>query len=36
VTEIRTGKYDDELAEIKAMPEAELRQRYNTRDIEPD
>ncbi|MGD8475300.1 MAG: 4Fe-4S dicluster domain-containing protein [Anaerolineae bacterium] len=36
VTEIRAGKYDDELAKIKAMPDAELRQRYNTRDIEPD
>ena len=36
VTEVRAGKYDDELAEIKAMPEAELRQMYNTRDIEAD
>lgn len=36
VTEINTGKYDDELAQVKAMPEAELRQMYNTRDIEPD
>ncbi len=36
VMEINTGKYDDELAQVKAMPEAELRQMYNTRDIEPD
>ncbi|MGC9332642.1 MAG: 4Fe-4S dicluster domain-containing protein [Anaerolineae bacterium] len=36
VTEVNEGKYDDELAQIKALPEAELRQRYNSRDIEPD
>ena len=36
VAEIRSGKYDEEFAKIKAMPETELRQMYNTRDIEPD
>ncbi len=36
VAEVRAGTFDDELAAIKAMPEAELRQRYNTRDIEPE
>jgi heterodisulfide reductase subunit C len=36
VMEIEAGAFDDDLAEIKAMPEAELRQRYNTRDIEPE
>ena len=36
VAEIRSGKYDEEFAKIKAMPETELRQTYNTRDIEPD
>ncbi|MFC2030108.1 4Fe-4S dicluster domain-containing protein [Chloroflexota bacterium] len=34
VAEVNTGQYDDALAEIKAMPDAELRQAYNTRDIE--
>lgn len=36
VAEISAGEYDQALAEIKAMPDAELRQAYNTRDIEPD
>lgn len=36
VAEIQTGTYDDDLARLKAMPDAELRQEYNTRDIEPD
>jgi succinate dehydrogenase/fumarate reductase-like Fe-S protein len=36
VADINAGNFDPELAEIKAMPEAELRQRYNTRDIEPE
>jgi heterodisulfide reductase subunit C len=36
VDEINAGKYDDEFASIKAMPEADLRKMYNTRDIEPD
>jgi heterodisulfide reductase subunit C len=36
VAEINAGKYDDEFARIKAVPDAELRQMYNTRDIEPD
>jgi succinate dehydrogenase/fumarate reductase-like Fe-S protein len=36
VAEINDGKYDDELAKIRAMPEPELRQMYNTRDIEPE
>ena len=36
VAEINTGQYDDEFATIKAMPDAELRQMYNSRDIEQD
>jgi succinate dehydrogenase/fumarate reductase-like Fe-S protein len=36
VTEINAGTFDDELAHIKALPDAELRQMYNTRDIEPE
>ncbi len=36
VDEINAGKFDDALVEIKALPEAALRQRYNTRDIEPE
>jgi heterodisulfide reductase subunit C len=36
VDEVNAGAYDDQLAEIKAMPEAELRQTYNARDIEPE
>jgi succinate dehydrogenase/fumarate reductase-like Fe-S protein len=34
VAEVNAGQYDDALAEIKVMPDAELRQAYNTRDIE--
>jgi hypothetical protein len=36
VAEVNDGKFDDELARIKVMPDAELRQMYNTRDIEPE
>jgi len=36
VAEVEAGKFDAELAELKAMPIDELRKRYNTRDIEPD
>jgi Fe-S oxidoreductase len=36
VEEIHAGNYDGDLARLKAMPEAELRQEYNSRDIEPD
>jgi succinate dehydrogenase/fumarate reductase-like Fe-S protein len=36
VAEINTGAYDEEFVRVKALPEAELRQMYNTRDIEPD
>jgi ferredoxin len=36
VAEINTGQYDEEMAKMKAMPDAELRQRYNTRDIEAE
>ena len=36
VDEISAGKYDDQLAEMRAMPEADLRQAYNARDIEPE
>jgi heterodisulfide reductase subunit C len=36
VDEVNAGKYDDQLAEMKAMAEADLRQAYNARDIEPE
>jgi ferredoxin len=36
VAEIHAGKYDDELARMKTMLDAELRKTYNTRDIEPE
>jgi ferredoxin len=36
VTEIDAGEFDEQLMEIKAMPEAQLRQMYNSREIEPD
>jgi ferredoxin len=36
VAEISAGKFDEELDQIKVMPDAELRQMYNTRDIEPE
>lgn len=36
VREIEQGTYDEEFAQIKAMPDAELRKMYNTRDIEPE
>lgn len=36
VNQIDAGQYDEEFALLKAMPETELRQRYNSRDIEPD
>jgi ferredoxin len=36
VAEINAGQYDDDFARIKTMPDAELRQMYNTRDIEQD
>jgi len=36
VAEIDAGKHDEALAKMKAMPDAELRQAYNTRDIEPE
>jgi len=36
VAEIDAGKHDEDLAKMKAMPDAELRQAYNTRDIEPE
>ncbi|MGD9147936.1 MAG: 4Fe-4S dicluster domain-containing protein [Anaerolineae bacterium] len=36
VAEINAGQFDDEFARIKTMPDAELRQMYNTRDIEQD
>lgn len=36
VAEIEAGRYDEELAGIKSTPEAELRQMYNARDIEPE
>ena len=36
VAEIDAGKHDEALARMKIMPDAELRQAYNTRDIEPE
>jgi succinate dehydrogenase/fumarate reductase-like Fe-S protein len=36
VVEIQSGAYDEGFVEIKALAEAQLRERYNTRDIEPD
>jgi succinate dehydrogenase/fumarate reductase-like Fe-S protein len=36
VAEINAGAFDDELARIKVVADAELRQMYNTRDIEPE
>ncbi len=36
VAEINASQFDDELTRIKVVPEAELRQMYNTRDIEPE
>ena len=36
VVEIDAGKHDQALAQMKAMADAELRQAYNTRDIEPE
>jgi ferredoxin len=36
VAEIEAGAHEEELAALKAMPDAELRQAYNTRDIEPE
>jgi ferredoxin len=36
VVEVDAGKYDEELARLKTMPDAELRRMYNTRDIEPE
>jgi heterodisulfide reductase subunit C len=35
VAEIKEGKFDAELSELKKMEESELRRRYNERDIEP-
>lgn len=36
VAEIEAGRYDDEIAEIKAAGIEELKRRYNERDIEPE
>jgi succinate dehydrogenase/fumarate reductase-like Fe-S protein len=36
VAEVQAGAYDEAFVEIKTLPEAQLRERYNTRDIEPD
>jgi ferredoxin len=36
VAEIKAGEQDAELAQMKALSDAELRQTYNTRDIEPE
>jgi Fe-S oxidoreductase len=36
VAEIDAGEFDEQLMEIRATPEAQLRQMYNSREIEPD
>ena len=36
VANIRAGEQDAELAQIKGLSDADLRQTYNTRDIEPE
>jgi Fe-S oxidoreductase len=36
MAEIQAGTFDDDLTKLKDMPDAELREMYNTRDIEPD
>jgi succinate dehydrogenase/fumarate reductase-like Fe-S protein len=36
VEEIKAGKFDEALKEMKSLGEEELRKRYNERDIEPD
>jgi hypothetical protein len=36
VSEIEAGVFDEEMQKIKTMPDAELREMYNTRDIEPE
>ena len=36
VAEVNAGVFDDELSRYKTMPDAELRQAYNARDIEPE
>jgi hypothetical protein len=33
---VNAGRFDENLARLKAMPDAELRRLYNTRDIEPE
>jgi succinate dehydrogenase/fumarate reductase-like Fe-S protein len=35
IEEIKAGKFDEELAQLKSIGEEELRQRYKERDIEP-
>ncbi len=35
VAEIKEGKFDAELSQLKKMGESELRRRYSERDIEP-
>jgi len=36
VAEVDAGKFDADLAAMKVLSDADLRQRYNTRDIEPE
>lgn len=36
VREIEAGKYDAEIAALKAMSKEQLAEKYNSRDIEPD
>ena len=36
VAEIKAGEFDERLREMRSFSEADLRQRYNEREIEPD
>ncbi len=36
VAEIEAGQFDEPLAAMKALPDAELRKQYNAREIEPE
>jgi len=36
VEEIKAGKFDEAIKEMKSLPLEELRRRYNEREIEPD
>jgi hypothetical protein len=36
LSEIKSGKYKEELQALKTLPQAELKKRYNAREIEPE